>query len=204
MGIFTGCWHRCFPVGALSGTYLEAGSGRACFLRNLGRSIRRPDTAGSAKGARLGNRSGLPTFFYDCLGFHKEDFAAVPQWILWRGLVSQRLATYPTGYFSRFAKQLVESRKEQTKLSDIAPFMKSARTPVLLVLGERDACVNVNKCAQIERQFGNEYCTKVVVKDHGHLGGPKRIGNYGMHRNLWTESAKLSAQFLWVFYNSLK
>jgi len=117
--------------------------------------------------------------------------AALPGFVK-KGLVRQR-AALGAGYFSRFAERLNAAPSERTKLTDMAPAMAACRTPVLLLVGDRDNCIDAGKCRQIERQFGPQWCEMVVLEDVGHLGGPKG-GTF--ERSLLVIAAERAAKFL--------
>ena len=95
-----------------------------------------------------------------------------------RGMHRQRqLDTKGTSYWSSFA-DAINGEEEKCVFSSgrgtkIAEGVCAAKSKVLLMLAERDACCDPVKLMKIQELLGKEACHTEVLSDCGHAGGPR-------------------------------
>lgn len=119
------------------------------------------------------------------------------------GLVRQRREVYGNhdGFFADYfaATDFVDregnERKEGKDSDPLEPAsLRRIRKPVLCVTGDRDVCVNSDKCrTHIAEAMGEERCTFHELPDTGHYGGPSDGPPDG---NIFYGAAPLCSEFL--------
>ena len=130
-------------------------------------------------------------------GVAKAEYDRLPGFIQ-EGMLRLRNA-YGAGYFSRFSRAFFLDEADKTSLTRLAPDMAVARTPVLLLVGGADRCIDPHKCEQVHRQFGPQWCERRSLEGYGHFGAPLSAGRTSMRPielNILTRSAVHAAQWL--------
>ena len=139
----------------------------------------------------------MRNFMVETCGVAKAEYDRLPGFIQ-EGMLRLRNA-YGAGYFSRFSRAFFLDEADKTSLTRLAPDMAVARTPVLLLVGGADRCIDPHKCEQVHRQFGPQWCERRSLEGYGHFGAPLSAGRTSMRPielNILTRSAVHAAQWL--------
>jgi len=117
------------------------------------------------------------------------------------GLVRKRSNLYGKhegNFFANYASAMGMLEKESTTSRGSNPLdpvlLGKIRNPVLLLMGDRDACISSHKCQTlIADAIGGDSCTVCELADTGHYGGPS---DGPPDSNIFYESAPKIAKFL--------
>jgi len=139
-------------------------------------------------------------------GCHKGHLMMYPA--ILRGLVRNRRKLYGKhchegNFFADYASAMGMLEKEESSTTSsrgnsnnpLDPALLSKiRNPVLLLLGDRDACISSHKCQTLLADaIGGDSCTVCELADTGHYGGPS---DGPPDSNILYESAPEIAKFL--------